>query len=87
MLVRAVYRGVNYHEPVPPGKTTADIEVFEPTDKAGSFSVAARAIILQPNGSDLMVGEEYNIENKTQPPVAFFARMVRSFSRCPTARS
>ena len=72
MLVRAVYRGVNYHEPVTPGKTTADIQVFEPTDKAGTFAVAARAVILQPNGSDLLVGEEYNIENKTQPPVAYF---------------
>ncbi|MGH9746532.1 MAG: hypothetical protein ACRD59_10550, partial [Candidatus Acidiferrales bacterium] len=72
MLVRAVYRGVNYHEPVPPGKTTADVQVFEPTDKAGAFAVAARAVILQPNGADLLVGEEYSIENKTQPPMAFF---------------
>jgi hypothetical protein len=72
MLVRAVYRGVNYHEPVPPGKTTVDVQVFEPTDKANAFSVAARAVILQPKGSDLLIGEEYSIENKTQPPVAYF---------------
>jgi hypothetical protein len=72
MLVRAVYRGVNYHEPVPPGKTTIDVQVFEPTDKANAFSVAARAVILQPKGSDLLIGEEYSIENKTQPPVAYF---------------
>jgi hypothetical protein len=72
MLVRAVYRGVNYHEPLPPGKTTAEVEVFDPTDKAGTFAVAARAVILQPSGADLLVGEEYSIENKTQPPVAFF---------------
>ncbi len=25
MLLRAVYRGVNYHEPVTPGKTTVDM--------------------------------------------------------------
>ena len=72
MLVRAVYRGVNYHEPVPPGKSTAEVKVYEPTDKAGTFSVAARAVILQPNASDLLVGEEYSIENKTQPPMAYF---------------
>ncbi len=72
MLIRAVYRGVNYHEPVPPGTTTADVEVFEPTDKPGSFSVTARAIILQPSGSELTVGEEYNIQNSTQPPVAYY---------------
>jgi hypothetical protein len=72
MLVRVVYKGVNYHEPITPGKTTADIEVFEPTNKQDSFSVENHAIILQPNGSNLMVGEEYMIANKTQPPVAFY---------------
>jgi hypothetical protein len=72
MLVRAVYRGVNYHEPIPPGKTSADMQVFEPTDKAGTFAIAARAVILQPNATDLLVGEEYSIENKTQPPMAYF---------------
>jgi hypothetical protein len=72
MLIRAVYRGVNYHEPATPGKTTVDIQVFEPTDKASAFAVTAHAIILQPEGTDLVVGEEYNIQNKTQPPVAYY---------------
>jgi hypothetical protein len=72
MLIRVVYRGVNYHEPVPPGKTTADVQVFEPTDRPTAFAVSNHAIIVQPNGADLMVGEEYAIENKTQPPVAFY---------------
>jgi hypothetical protein len=72
MLIRAVYRGVNYHEPATPGKTTVDVQVFEPTDKASAFTVTAHAIILQPSGSDLVVGEEYNISNKTQPPVAYY---------------
>jgi hypothetical protein len=72
MLVRAVYRGVNYHEPVPPGKNSATVEVYEPTDKPGSFAVTNHAIIVQPNGSDLLVGEEFTIENKTQPPMAYF---------------
>jgi hypothetical protein len=72
MLVRVVYKGVNYHEPITPGKMTADIEVFEPTNDPKSFSIANHAIILQPNGADLMVGEEYMIANKTQPPMAFY---------------
>jgi len=72
MLIRAAYRGVNYHEPATPGKTTVNIDVFEPTDKPGSFSVPAHAIILQPNGQELLVGEEYNIENKTKPPMAYY---------------
>ncbi len=72
MLVRVVYKGVNYHEPITPGKMSADIEVFEPTTDPKSFSIANHAIILQPNGADLMVGEEYMIANKTQPPLAFY---------------
>jgi hypothetical protein len=72
MLLRAQYRGVNYHEPIPPGKSTVEIQVFEPTDKPGSFSIAAHAVILQTNGSDLMVGEQYSILNNTRPPVAFY---------------
>jgi hypothetical protein len=72
MLVRVPYRGVNYHEPVPPGKTTADVQIFEPTQKADAFQVRTRAIVLQPNGDQLLVGEEYTVENHTQPPVAFF---------------
>ena len=74
MLVRVVYKGVNYHEPITPGKMSADIEVFEPTTDPKSFSIANHAIILQPNGSDLMVGEEYMIANKTQPPARLLSR-------------
>jgi hypothetical protein len=72
MLIRAVYRGVNYHEPATPDKTTIDMTVYEPTDKPSAFSVSVHAIIVQPNGSDLNVTEEYNISNKTQPPMAYY---------------
>jgi hypothetical protein len=72
MLIRAVYHGVNYHEPATPDKTTVDVEVFEPTDKPNAFSVTVHAIIFQPTGSELTVTEEYNISNKTKPPLAYY---------------
>jgi hypothetical protein len=72
MLIRAVYRGVNYHEPATPDKTTVDMMVYEPTDKPSAFSVTVHAIIVQPSGSDLSVTEEYNILNQTQPPMAYY---------------
>jgi hypothetical protein len=72
MLIRAVYRGVNYHEPATPDKTTIDMTVYEPTDKPSAFSVSVHAIIVQPNGPDLNVTEEYSISNKTQPPMAYY---------------
>jgi Carboxypeptidase regulatory-like domain len=74
MLVRVVYRGVNYHEPIPPGKTAANVDVYEPTDKPSAFTVPNHAVIVQPRGSEMMVGEEYIISNKTTPPVAFYKK-------------
>ena len=72
MLIRAVYHGVLYHQPVPPGTATADVQVFDPTDKPSAVTVSVRAIFLQPSGSNLLLGDEYTIENKTQPPLSFY---------------
>jgi hypothetical protein len=72
MLLRAIYRGVMYHEPVTPGTTTVNIDVFEPTSKLSAIDVTAHAIIVQPNGPNLAVDEEYNIDNNTKPPMAFY---------------
>jgi hypothetical protein len=72
MLLRAIYRGVMYHEPVPPGTTTVNIDVFEPTSRPSAVDVTARAIIVQPNGTNLTVEEEFNVDNNTNPPLAFY---------------
>jgi Carboxypeptidase regulatory-like domain len=72
MLIRAAYRGVLYHQPVPPGTTTADVEVFDPTTSPSALQVGVRAVFLQPSSSSISVGEEYSLDNKTQPPVAFY---------------
>jgi hypothetical protein len=72
MLLRAVYRGVLYHEPVTPGTTTVNMDVFEPTTKASAIAVTAHAVIVQPDGPNLSVDEEYNIDNDSKPPLAFY---------------
>jgi hypothetical protein len=72
MLIQADYRGVSYYGAVTPDKATVDIQVFEPTDKSSAISVTVHAIILQPTGSELLVGEEFTVENKTQPPIAYY---------------
>lgn len=72
MLIRAVYHGVLYHQPVPPGTATADVEVFDPTDKPSAVTVSVRAIFLQPSGTTLLLGDEYTIDNKTQPPLSYY---------------
>ena len=72
MLVRAVYHGVNFNHAVPPGTATAQVDIYEPSKDAKTINVASHVVIFQPNGATLSVGEEYQIENKSQPPVAYF---------------
>src|ERR1700693_4248899 len=72
MLVRAVYRGINFHQPVPPGKSDVEVAVYEPTKDAKAIAVTTRVVFFQPNGTTLIVGEEYSLRNDTKPPEAYF---------------
>ena len=72
MLVRAVYKGVNFHQAVPPGTSSVQVDVFEPTKEAKTITVPSHVVIMQPNGSSLIVGEEYGIKNDAQPAQAYF---------------
>jgi hypothetical protein len=71
MLIRAVYHDVLYHAPLTPGKTVVDVTVYEPTSKPGAVSVSTHAVIIQPNGVELLVWEEFTVENRTQPPMTY----------------
>jgi hypothetical protein len=72
MLVRAVYRGVNFHQPVPPGTNELQVEVFDPTPDAKTITVPSRIVIFQPDGASLLVGEEFSVQNHSQPPQAYY---------------
>jgi hypothetical protein len=72
MLVRAVYRGINFHQPLPPGRSELEVDVFEPSRDPKTISVATHFVIFQPSGTTLEVGEEYAIKNDSQPAQAYF---------------
>ena len=72
MLIRAVYHGVMFHQPLPPGRDKVDVTVYEPSADSKMVNVGSRVIVLQPNGENLLVGEEYALQNQSQPPKAFF---------------
>jgi hypothetical protein len=72
MLLRAVYQGVNFHQPVPPGSSIVEVSIFDSSRDAKTIAVGSHVVIFQPNGSNLTVGEEYSVENKSQPPMAYF---------------
>jgi hypothetical protein len=72
MLVRAVYRGINFHQPLPPGRNEVQVEVFEPSRDPKTISVDSHFVIFQPRGAILEVGEEYAIKNDSHPAQAYF---------------
>jgi hypothetical protein len=72
MLVRAVYKGINFHQPVPPGSSNVEVSIFEPSKDPKTISVTSRIVFFQPSGANLTVGEEYSIQNHSQPPQAYF---------------
>jgi hypothetical protein len=72
MLVRAIYKGVFFHGMLPPGTTSVDVNIYEPSTNAGTVQMPTRLILLQPNGSALSVNEIYTIQNSSTPPLAYF---------------
>ncbi|MBI3404073.1 MAG: carboxypeptidase regulatory-like domain-containing protein [Acidobacteria bacterium] len=72
MLVRVQYKGANYHQSAPPGRNEANIEIYEPTAKLSDLVVRQRVILFQPEGTTLVIGEEFNIQNKANPPATYF---------------
>jgi hypothetical protein len=72
LLVRAIYKGVNFHAMMPPGTISADVNVYEPSTSASTVQMPTRLIVFQPNGSVLAVDEIYSIQNSSTPPLAYF---------------
>jgi hypothetical protein len=72
MLVRAIYHGIDFNHAVPPGARAADVDIYESSQDSKTINVLLHMVVFQPNGTKLIVAEEYEIENKSQPPVAYY---------------
>lgn len=74
LLVQANYRGVRFNAAVPPGNSnaTVQLDIYEPSKDPKTIEVPSHFVIFQPNGATLKVAEEYQVENKSQPPQAYF---------------
>ena len=74
LLVQANYRGVRFNTAVPPGNNSATVQldIYEPSKDPKTIDVPSHFVIFQPNGATLKVAEEYQVENKSQPPQAYF---------------
>jgi len=72
MLVRAIYKGMFFHGMLPPGRTTVEVQIYEPSTDAATVQMPTRLIVFQPNGSVLGVDEVYSIQNSSTPPLTYF---------------
>jgi hypothetical protein len=74
LLIQAMYRGVRFNAAIPPGNSnaTVQLDIYEPSKDPKTIDVTSHFVIFQPNGATLKVAEEYQVENKAQPPQAYF---------------
>ena len=72
MLVRATYHDIHFNTMVPPGTGNVQVDIFEPSKDPKAINVTSHFVIFQPSGTTLKVAEEYQVENKSQPPHAYF---------------
>ena len=71
LLLRVPYEKVNYHQAATPASNTVDVTVYEATAPASAIHISTRTIIFQPNGPRLLVGEEFAVDNSTNPPLTY----------------
>ena len=72
MLIRAVYKGVNFHQPLPPGKDSISVDVFEPTgDAKNDFGPFARGDF-SAERCDLDCRRRIRREERLQAAAGFF---------------
>lgn len=67
LLVEVNYKGVPYFQPLPPGQSSARVEVFEPSTDESKVHVNDEIVIVQPIQNELAVGDEFVVSNNLQP--------------------
>ncbi len=72
VIIRVTYQGVSFNTFLPPGRPQIDVEVFDVAKDPKLITVSSHIVIFQPRGDKLLVGEEYVVQNNSQPPRAFF---------------
>jgi len=67
-LIRAIHQGVTYHQMVPPGTTSVDVQVYDVARKIADLSMTAAVMRFQADSGQL--GGEYLfvVDNTSSPP-------------------
>jgi len=72
MLIRAAFEGVTFNTAIRPGSPRADVDVYDVSKDPKMITVVSHIVIFQPRDGNLLVGEEYVVQNNSQPARAYF---------------
>jgi len=72
VLIRATFHDVSFNTFAPPGRPEVEVEIFDISKDPKTINIASHIVIFQPQGDKLIGAEEYEVQNPSQPPVAYF---------------
>jgi hypothetical protein len=67
-LIRAIHQGVTYHQPVPPGTKSVDVQVYDAAKKVAGVNAVADLMYLQAGGGNLGITRIFAVDNTSSPP-------------------
>ncbi len=73
-LVRVTHEGANYFQPLPPGRQTVDVNVYDAAEKVEGVSTEADVQRIETGRNGLHVTENYFVKNVSSPPRTQFGR-------------
>ena len=85
-LIRVDHQKAAYFQPVPPGTTTVDADVYDVQPKVEGVSTEADVIRLETDPQGLHVIENYFVKNDSNPPKTQFSQRAYEIYLPPDAR-
>jgi len=68
-MIRVRHAEVNYHEPLPPGRDTIQITVYDSAPKVAGLRLLEQSEVIQAQGNELQVIELFRVNNSSAPPL------------------
>ncbi|RXS95776.1 carboxypeptidase regulatory-like domain-containing protein [Silvibacterium dinghuense] len=73
-LIRVDHQKANYFEPVQPGKTVVDVDVYDVEPKVEGVSTEADVMRIEAGPQGMQVVESYFVKNESKPPRTQFGK-------------
>jgi len=72
VLIRATFHDVSFNTFAPPGRPEVEVEIYDISKDPKTITITSHIVIFQPQGDKLLGAEEYEVQNNSQPPEAYF---------------